>query len=251
MNLLPSFLYAIILGGFFTFARVCEADVILSGVLQHGTQPGLHGRTGGSPIWNTLGNEVSFANIYITRPNEGYTAPFLNSGNGADASVQLTLGVGEYDFYYFMMGFWDNNLGEYGLNLFFDGDTSKPGIAAYTVAGTASANSATAGMITLALDGSATAMTPTPSDLTFTSGNLNVVLTSYGYGLPGDFGGPALDRVGNLNSLPDRYTDSVGFFSLSVFVVPEPTSLALLGLGLLSLFSARSHLPRVAIPTNR
>lgn len=209
---------------------------MLSGILQHGTSPSMSGQTAGSPIWNTLGGEIAFANIYLTQPNGGYAAPFLNAGNGAEASVSYSLGPGTYDFYYFVMGFWDNNPGEYGLNLFFDGDTTNPGIAAYSVAGVASANPATAGIGTLALDGSPSGITPTPSDLIYTSGGLNVALTSYGFGLPGVFGGPALDRVGNLDSLPDLAQDSVGYFSLTVSVVPEPSAPALLCIGFLLLF---------------
>jgi hypothetical protein len=52
-------------------------------------------------------------------------------------------------------------------------------------------------------------------------------LTSYAYGEPGVFGGPALDRVGNLDSQPDGYPDSVGIFNLTVAAVPEPSTATL------------------------
>ena len=65
--------------------------------------------------------------------------------------------------------------------------------------------------------------------LTYTDNGLNVTLTDYGYGMPGVFGGPAIDRVGNLNSIPDGYSDSVGRFTLNVTPVPEP-SIAMAGL---------------------
>ena len=68
---------------------------------------------------------------------------------------------------------------------------------------------------------------PAPGTLTYSANGLNVAVTSYGFGQPGVFGGPALDRVGNLDSQPDSYLDSVGFFDLTVVPVPEPSALAI------------------------
>lgn len=208
---------------FILTSHLAHADLLLTGLLQHGTSPGQNGQTAGSPIWNTLGNEVSFANIYLTQPNGGYTAPLLNTGNGSGTSISYSLSPGTYSFYFFVMGFWDNNPGEYGLNLFFGGDNTNPGIAAYSAAGLSGANAAMSGIGTLALSGSPTGVTPSPSNLIYTSGGLSVTLTDYGFGNPGIFGGTALDRVGNLNSNPDLALDSVGRFTLSVTSVPEPS----------------------------
>lgn len=212
-------------------------QIFLTGLLQQGT--GTNGQTAGSPIWNTLGNEVSFANIYLTQPNAGYTAPLINSGNGANASISVPLTQGTYQFYFFTMGFWDNNPGQYGLNLFFNGDNTNPGIAAFSSAGVGSATPVQSGLNTLSLDGDNGNQVPAPGALTYTANGLSVTLTGYGFGQPGVFGGPALDRVGNLDSQPDGYLDSVGFFDLTVAPVPEPSTLAIACVAALLFFGVR------------
>lgn len=223
-------------------------QVYLTGLLQQGTQA--NGQTAGSPIWNTLGNELSFANIYLTQPNVGYTASFLNSGNGAGTSISYGLTSGTYTFYFFVMGFWDNNPGQYGLNLFFDGNNNaSPGIAAYSVAGVNNPNVVQAGLDTLPLSVDINYSAPAPGTyiytatpvpalgtLTYTANGLNVTLTDYGFGEPGVFGGSALDRIGNLDSQLDLALDSVGFFTLNVTPIPEPSSLAVAGVGALIIF---------------
>ena len=203
---------------------VPASDAIsLTGLLQHGTVVGDGGRTGGSPMWNTLGNEASFANIYLTEPNGGYEAPLLNSGNGAAASIAYDLAPGTYEFFFFVDGFWANNPGEYGLNLFFDGDNVNPGIAAFSPKNLSSENAAEAGVATHTLDGLG-ALAPTPSDLSYWADGLRITLTSYGFGEPGVFGGPPLDRVGNVKSIPDGFADGVGRFTLKVETLPVPDS---------------------------
>lgn len=205
-----------------------HAQLTLTGVLQQGTAPS--GQTAGSPIWNTLGHETSFANIYLTQPNGGYLAPLINSGNASAASVSFTMTPGTYQFFFFTMGFWDNNPGHYGLNLFFNGDNTNPGISAHSPAGTASADSVAFGLPTLSLSGDNSQPVGAPGSLTYIADGLVITLTSYGFGEPGVFGGAALDRIGNLDSQPDGYFDSVGTFSLVVTAVPEPASLTLCAL---------------------
>jgi hypothetical protein len=83
---------------------------------------------------------------------------------------------------------------------------------------------------TLALNGDPYIFSP--GGLTYTAGNFSVTLDSYGFGEPGVFGGAPLDRVGNLDSQPDTYADSVGTFTITVASVPEPSvnSMILVGL---------------------
>jgi hypothetical protein len=200
-------------------------QIYLTGLLQNGTAP--NGQNAGSPIFNTLGNEVSFANIYVTQPNGGYNAPFINAGNGSSVSISYALTPGIYEFYFFTMGFWNNNPGYYALNFFFDGDNTNPGISVYSPANTSTATAIAAGLATLSLDGDNGNPVPSPGSLVYTANNLSVTLTAYGYGEPGVFGGPPLDRVSNLNSQPDGYLDSVGTFTLTVAPVPEPSSSAI------------------------
>lgn len=216
-----------------------DGQVYLTGLLQDGT--GANGQTAGSPIWNTLGNELSFANIYLTQPNAGYTAPFLNSGNGAGTSISYALTPGSYEFYFFCDPFPNNDPGYYGLSLFFDGNNNtSPGIAAYSADGVSSANAVPVGFGTLPLSGNTNDPAPAPGTyiysttpvaapgtLTYIADGLNVTLTGYGFGQPGVFGGPGLDRVGNLDSNPGGYLDGVGVFTLTVAPVPEPSSAAI------------------------
>jgi hypothetical protein len=205
--------------------ELSRGQTYLTGLEQNGTAS--NGQNAGSPIFNTLGNEVSFANIYVTQPNSGYNAPFINSGNGSSVSISYALTPGTYDFYFFTMGFWNNNPGYYALNLFFNGDNTNPGISAYSPANTSTATAIAAGLATLSLDGDNSNPVPSPGSLVYSANNLGVTLTAYGYGEPGVFGGPAIDRVGNLNSQPDSYADSVGVFTLTVASVPEPSSAAI------------------------
>jgi hypothetical protein len=217
-----------------------NAQIYLTGLLQDGTAS--NGQTAGSPIWNTLGNELSYANLYVTEPNAGYNAPFINSGNGAGTSIDYALSPGIYQFYFFCDAFGNNNPGYYGLSLFFDGDNNTtPGIAAYSAAGVSNANAVPSGFDTLPLSGNtgdpapapgtyiySITPIPVPGSLNYTADGLTVTLTAYGFGMPGSFGVPALDRVGDLDDSPDGDPDGVGVFTLVVTPVPEPSEIPLL-----------------------
>jgi hypothetical protein len=236
-RLVRGMLSLIVLFGFSTSHLF--GQIYLTGLLQDGT--GANGDTAGSPIWNTLGNELSFANIYLTQPNAGYTAPLVNSGNSAGTSISYALSPGSYQFYFFCDSFANNDPGYYGLSLFFDGNNnSSPGVAAYSASGVSSANAVPAGLSTLPLSGNyndpnpapgsyiySTTPVPASGTLTYSADGLSVTLTSYGFGPPGLFGGPALDRVGNLDSQPDGALDGVGVFTLVVAPAPEPSTLAI------------------------
>jgi hypothetical protein len=215
-----------------------DGQIYLTGILQDGVSA--NGETGGTPIWNTLGNELSFANLYIMQPNAGYTAPFLNSGNGAGTSISYALTPGTYQFYFFSDALADNNPGYYGLSLFFDGNNINPGIAAYSAAGVSSANAVQAGLDTLPLSGNTndpapapgtyintTTPVPAPGSLTYIANGLSTTLTEYGFGVSGAFGCPASDRVTSLNDSADGKIDGVGLFTLTVTPVPEPSSSAI------------------------
>lgn len=226
--------------------QYANAQIVLSGLLQQGAEPQT-GNSEDSPIFTT-GSSVSFANIYLTQPNAGYTAPFINPGSGTSATISYSLTPGTYQFYFFTVSFFDsspgprNDPGTYGLNLFFDGGNTYPGIAAYSPENTATAAPVQAGQNTLSLDGDGSNEVPASGSLTYVADGLSVTLTTYGYGEPGVFGGPALDRVGNLNSVPDGYADAVGVFDLSVVAVPEPSVLAIGGLAVLSFLVSRRQM---------
>lgn len=241
-------------------ALLCEsqlsAQITLTGLMQDGTAA--NGQTAGSPIWNTLGNGLSFANLYVTQPNAGYTAPFLNHGNGDGASISFALTPGTYQFYFFCDSFSNNDPGYYGLSLFFDGNNnSTPGISAFSADGAIGANTVPAGFSTLPLSGNTnipnptpgtylttTTPVPVPGSLTYVSDGLSVTLTGYGFSPLGDIGGPALDRVGNLNDAPDGFPDGVGVFDLTVAPVPEPTPVAIACVAALLLLASSFKSPR-------
>jgi len=244
-NSTPTKLLIVCLLALLPFSR-SYGQVTFTGLLQQGTSS--TGQTAGSPIWNTLGNETAFANLYITQPNAGYSAPFLNHGNGASASISYALTAGTYQFYFFCDAFPNNNPGNYGLNLFFNGDNTNPGIAAYSPSGVDNATPVGLGLPTLSLNGSDTTVSA-PGALTYSANGLSVTLTDYGFGQSGVFS-PTLDRVGNLNDAPDGSLDGVGFFDLTVAVVPEPSALAIGCLAVLVLLARKlnciSHIVRIA-----
>jgi hypothetical protein len=199
-------------------------QVTLTGLLQQGTSS--TGQTAGSPIWNTLGNETAFANLYVTQPNAGYSAPFLNHGNGDSVIISYALTPGTYQFYFFCDAFPNNDPGHYGLNLFFNGDNINPGISAYSPSGIDGATPVGLGLPTLSLDGDNANQIGAPGTLTYNANGLSVTLTDYGFGQSGVLT-PPLDRVGNLNDVPDGSLDGVGFIDVAVAATPEPSALAI------------------------
>jgi hypothetical protein len=206
-----------------------NAGIFLTGISQVGVSS--TGENGGSPIWNTLGNENSFANLYVTQPNGSYTSAFINNGNGSGASISYELTPGTYQFFISSDSFSANNPGYYAINLFFDGNALTPGITGYSARDSSSVMVVPSRFTTQALDGATS--TSSAGTLSFSSGGLLVTLVDYGFGMPGVFGGTGIDRVGSQNDLPDLALDGIGTLTLSVTTVPEsPTCAAVLFLGL-------------------
>jgi hypothetical protein len=198
---------------------------VFSGLLQYGVSSS--GQNAGSPIWTTLGNQTNFAILYVTAPNAGDTAPFLNHGDGNEASISYQLSPGTYQFYFFNDPFASNTDGYYGLNLFFDGNNTNPGISVFSPEASDNPNPVPSGFTTLSLDGDNSNQVPSPGTLTLTGDGMNITLTDYAFSLPGDPGNPGLDRVGNEDDVPDGDTDGTGFFDLTVTPAPEPSCLGL------------------------
>ena len=206
-------------------------SVFLTGIGQTGASS--TGSTAGSPIWNTLGGDT-FANLYIDTPNAGPNAVFLNHGDSSGASVNYALTPGSYTFYFSTDGFANNDPGFYGLNLFFGGDNTHPGISVFAPTAVLEQTAVPAGLPVISLDGSGTTV-PSPGVLTYTANGLSITFTQYSYDPAGAFGGPPLDRVSNLNDVPDGVDDGVGVFYLTVTAVPEPAWSAVIA-GLAGLF---------------
>ena len=231
------------------FAQQMSAQIVLIGLLQQGADAQT-GSTLSTPVWNTLGNygiaggsAGDFAQIYLTEPNAGYNAPFLNSGD--DTGIALSLMPGTYQFYFFCDALTENSPGPpndpgtYGLNLFFGGNNIHSGIAAYSPKNIVTATPVQSGQNTLTLNGDEFTPVAASGNLSYTADGLSVTLTSYGYGQPGVFGGPPLDRVSNRNNVPDGYLDAVGTFDLVITPVPEPASVAIFIVAVLPIFIAR------------
>jgi hypothetical protein len=184
-------------------------------------------------IWNTDGNTY---NLYVTTPNTGINGGFLNPGSQANINFNLTPGT--YQFY--MFGSPGNNQLYYGLNLFFNGNTSNPAISVFAPLNTSSSSpapsfTANSNAFTGALGN--IGYVQGSSSLVYTSGTYTVTLKDYSWSSPSVYG---LDRVTTFNSVPDGTSDYVGSFTLQV--VPLPGAVWLLGSGLFGLIGIRRRM---------
>jgi hypothetical protein len=178
-------------------------------------------------VWNTLGGDSNY-NLYVN-----YNATYLNSGDGAGASVSLVLTPGIYTFV--ILG-EPGNIDTYSaLNLFFDGNNTNPGISVIQAAGGPgfSAN----GNSTLALNGAAVAGA---NSLVYNGSGSTVTLLDYGWfpAIPvGNF-----DSVSSFDNVPSGLNDMTGYIVLDVAAstqVPEPGTLSVAALGVVALVAGR------------
>ena len=195
------------------------------------------GAVSGGIDWNTVGSD-SIYNLYVTGPNTGIDGAFLNSGDGAAASISSPLGDGTYQFFIFGEPAGDSP--DFGLNLYFDGGTT-PGISVFAAANASgtppypafSADSATTRLLDYSTG-------PGAGTLAYSDGSSTVTLSDYLFSEPAV---NTLDRVNAFNDTPSGADDFVGSFTLQVGTVPEPGASLLLGGGALALLGG-SHLRR-------
>lgn len=215
--------------------RPASAGVMLTGLINFSTDAA--GAASGGSIWNTRGGD-NFFNLYVTQPNSGINGPFLNTGDGAGAGINLSLAEGKNEF--FLFGEPGADVGRFGLNLFFGGNNSNPGISVFAASDQPPSppfpnfspnNSAS----TLALDST---VVPGAGTLSFTSGSSTVTLTDYRWSVPSV---QNLDRVQAFAIGANGANDFVGSFTLQVRSVPEPASVVLLGTGVLALLGYGSR----------
>lgn len=182
-------------------------ELVLTGVVAFSTDAS--GAAGGQ-IWNTLGGDGRW-NLYVTRDN--LNAPFLNSGNGLGARINVPLPVGTHTFFLFAQP--DSDPGRFGLNIFFNGDDTTPGISVFAPtdlppsppfpAFLANSNSATLQLNSSRTHGAGT--------LTFVDGTFTVTLTNYRWSRPEV---ETTNRVQAFNNVPGSGNDFVGQFTLTV-----------------------------------
>ena len=189
-------------------AVVNAAAVNLTGAIQFSTNNSGNATSGGQ-VWNTLGGDSHF-NLYAIDGDLG--GAFINSGNGPATSINVPLPDGDYLLtIHGEQG--GSDTGFAGLNLFFNGDNSTPGISVFAPLKTSMASdpavSANSGS-TRKLDGTST---PGAGTLTYVNGSTRVTLTRYFWAIPSVF---TSDRVSSSNNVPSGNNDYIGQFLLSV-----------------------------------
>ena len=180
----------------------------LSGLVNFGATAS--GAYAGVDIWNTLGGDSNF-NLYVAANSQ--TGAFLNSGDSSAASINTPLLPGNYTFALF--GEPGPELSNFGLNLFFNGNNSAPGISVFAAQDVEpsppfpafTANSSTSA---LTLAGTPVAGAGT---LVYTDGTTTVTLTDYSWSRPAVF---SLNRVQGFNNTSGGGNDFVGALSLNV-----------------------------------
>jgi hypothetical protein len=174
----------------------------------------------GGQVWNTTPGDVWF-DLWAAGGAVG--APSFLSASGSDPSVNLALAQGDNTFLLF--GRKGAPLSDFGINLYFDGDVTSPGISAVAPldlsAVTDPAFAANGSASTIGLSGAPVAGAGT---LSFVSGGNAVSLTAFRWSAPQVEG---VDAVSAYARNPDGDLDMVGSFTLHVEPVPVASAVPL------------------------
>lgn len=218
------------LGSVFGIAALSPA-ITLTGICGFVTDAAGNWNTG---WYNTFGPDGGKNGYVVVGSN--VNGGFINSGNSAATMISVNLATpGDYRLYVYFDGneiypprdFW-------GVNLFFNGNNSSPGISAYGVPrGAGESTPAFSANFGNTLNLQANTNVAGSGTLLYQSGSEKVILTGYSV----THGIYNVDRVNNFSLGASGRLDHVTVLDLRV--VPEPATLTALGGGLLALLRRR------------
>lgn len=218
----------VLLGMWLCVAPAAEAATLSAGVIFGANS---EGNTYGGLTWNTVGNPPDsrgIYNLYVSTTTAPAAPVFVNGFNDTRTSIALPLAPGTvtYGLYGTSAGIGPLDGQHFALSLYFDGNTSAPGITALTGPSCALCPAGHPnGTDLLGYSGAAGANT-----LTWTDGALRVTVTQFTWALS------TQDIVWAEwhNAVPydqgDRRVDFIGAVTLQVEQVPEPAAAALLAM---------------------
>lgn len=180
--------------------------------------------------WNTIGGDT-IVSLYVV--GGGFTDPFLNGPNDAQAAISIPLGFGTHTFSVFLTGGVPHS--HHAMNLFFNGQNVNPGISVFAPTQLSATPPFPPHFVNMGLNSQALAgqTVPASGSLVFQDATSIITLTAFRVAAPEVHN---LDRIGHIpfgfsfvgaDGVPDR----IGQFTIDVVPVPEPATWTLLGLG--------------------
>jgi len=202
-----------------TFVAICIAwgtiskaqATSLTGIIEFST--GESGNANGAQIWNTRGGRGDdFYDLWVQRNGK-----FINGPDEGNIAINISLDApGVYTFK--MYGEPTFESGNFGLNLFFNGNNTKPGISVFAPIDQPPTPpipnfSANSNANTLPLAGLAASSVPGAGTLCFVDGSTKVTLTSYRWSTS-DVENTDVVSLYSIN--PSGKNDFTGQFTLTV-----------------------------------
>jgi hypothetical protein len=186
--------------------------------------------------WSTQGNG-SIVDLFVIGSSNISTGAFINGPSDSQTAISITLTPGTYKFSFLGGGGVDPNNTNSGLNIYFNGSTSTPGISVFGPVQSSATVPSFSPDGASATEGFNLATVPGANSIIYSDGANQVTLTSYSWALPSVNN---VDRVTQPNSGfssvgPDGNPDWVGQITLNVVAVPEPGTGGLMAAGSLAL----------------
>jgi len=196
---------SLVLSAFLLVPLTAYSQVTLTGAIQFGTTS--TGAFDGSDIWNTLGGDGAWDLWLALNPNA--TSP-VNGPTDAQAGISIPLQVGN-SYTYYIFAAPDLAISFGGLNLFFDGNDSTPGISVFGALNRPNFLPNGSGTLTLQytpVAGSGTSF--------YSSGSATVVLNAYDFNVPATPPGDVCQSFAFSPATGD-VADLFGSFTLQVY----------------------------------